>query len=489
MSGFWKKGTSLDLDALRFEVDPPADAVVDAVYRGHQDAGVAALLDSLGRSSTSIQAAEATGARRPPVAMHLRIGGHELNLDWAHGTEAAQTVPHVQPVEAEGLSFADRLRTRLLADHATPAGTLPEWAESLCDYFGRTSQLPSWADQDRIDRASRLAVLYGILDTLILCCGSLPWCYLDANGVPVLASTQRLQGSRVYRRIWETSHFVVNAVEPGGLGPEGKGVFMAQRVRLLHAAVRNRLLAPRPPQGSPEGRADTAGAMRSSVEAVDWNRIGLPLNQEDMAYVLLTFSYVAIAGLRKLGARPSKEDADAYVHLWNVVGHVLGIRQELMAETFEDAEALFHILVDRVRVKPPLRETPDQPDKGRLLTKSLVAWMEQVAPRRMQSVPSILITHLLGRENAALLGVELTRRQRLRAPFTLTAIRATTRLVELARRETGTALSAAIRRRVFTLVNGGLWERREHQWDDLARWPDAYTGDEDASPGAMSGAH
>jgi hypothetical protein len=130
---------------------------------------------------------------------------------------------------------------------------------------------------------------------------------------------------------------------------------------------------------------------------------------------------------------------------------VLGIRQELMAETCEDAEALFHILLARVR---------EESEKGQLLTRSLVAWMEQVAPGRTKDVPTILLAHLLGRENAALLGVRLSTRQRLRAPFTLAAIRTTTRLIEFARREVGTGFSMAVRRAAFTAVIGGLWDRR-----------------------------
>jgi hypothetical protein len=472
VGGFWKKGAPLDLDAMRAEVDPIADDVVNAIYAHQRDAGVAALLDSLGRSSVALeQARPAEGSGRSPV--HLRLGRHRLDLQWRHASEqAAATIPSGGGGVCE--TFADRLRARLLAERGDQ-GPLDPWADALCEFFSRTGQLPPWADQEKIDRASRLAVLYGILDTMILCCASLPWCYLDAKGVPVLASTQRLQGARVYRRIWETSHFVVNVVRPGGLGPNGKGIFFAQRVRLLHAAVRNRLLSPRPPEGWPAGTSPTAAAMRESVEAIDWGRIGKPLNQEDMAYVLLTFSYVGIAGLRKLGARPSREDADAYIHLWNVVGHVLGIRQELMAETCEDAEALFDILLARVR---------EESEKGQLLTRSLVAWMEQVAPGRTKDVPTILLAHLLGRENAALLGVRLSTRQRLRAPFTLAAIRTTTRLIEFARREVGTGFSMAVRRAAFTAVIGGLWDRRRSQWDDLARWPDVFTGDEDAAPAA-----
>jgi hypothetical protein len=430
------------------------------------------LLQSLGRGSAALQQ-QADGARTlRSVRPHPTLGGHELNLDWLGADE---------PVQAAGLmsgtSFADRLRARLEAAHG-PNGGLPEWAERLCDFFATTSQPPAWAEPAKIDQGSRLAALYGTLSSLILCCGSLPWCYLDAKGVPVLASTQRLEGTRVYRRIWETSHFVVNAVAPAGLARDGKGIFFAQRVRLLHAAVRNRLLAPRPPQGWPGGAgAPAAAAMRDSVSTIDWSKIGSPLNHEDMAYVLLTFSYVGISGLRKLGASPSTSDADAYIHLWNVVGHVLGIPQALMANTFEDAEALFAILLGRLR---------QESDSGKLLTRSLMTWMQEAAPGRMGNVPTILVSHLLGQENAALLGVQRSSTHSMLAPFTLGAIRAATRMAELARRDVGNTFSAAVSRAIYGAVVGAIWERHQSRWDDLARWPDANSGNEDAAPAAVA---
>jgi hypothetical protein len=465
VSGFWKKGAPLPLDAMRFEVDPVADAVVEAIYGSHKDAGVAALLDGLGRSSESF--GPAAGAHPSGGPLALALGRHRLNLHWTHASDQVAVAGAGSAPASE--TYAARLRARLVAEHPG-GGALEPWAETLCEFFSSTATLPDWADQEKIERGCRLALLYGILDTLILCCASLPWCYLDANGVPVLASTGRLQGQRVYRRIWETSHFVVNAVAPGGLGPNGKGIFFAQRVRLLHAAVRNRLLAPPRPAAAAEGQGSTAAAMQATAPKHDWKKIGLPLNQEDMAYVLLTFSYAGIAGLRKLGATPSADDADAYIHLWNVVGHVLGIRQDLMAETFEDAEALFHVLVERVRKASP---------EGKALTSSLVTWMEEVAPGHTDSVPRIVLTHLLGRENAAVLGVELTTLQKLRAPFTVNAIRTITQLVEFGRREVGTGFSVAVRKIAFRTVIGSIWNRHRQNWADLARFPSPVTGDED----------
>ncbi|MEB0178442.1 oxygenase MpaB family protein, partial [Undibacterium sp. CCC3.4] len=69
---------------------------------------------------------------------------------------------------------------------------------------------------------------------------------------------------------------------------------------------------------------------------------GLPCNQEELAYTLLTFGYVFLRSLRTLGLGLAQEDELAYLHTWNVVGHILGIRRELMAETMEQAEALFN---------------------------------------------------------------------------------------------------------------------------------------------------
>jgi hypothetical protein len=174
--------------------------------------------------------ASGAAARRSSTARHaagdgvpglqLTIGRHQLNLHWAHHADgaAAAAVGAGSSARASPTGCARGCRPSIRARSA-----LPPWAETLCSSSRPRRRCPEWADPEKLDRGSRLAVLYGILDSLILCCGSLPWCYLDAKGVPVLASTQRLQGARVYRRIWETSHFVVNAVAPGGLGPNGKG--------------------------------------------------------------------------------------------------------------------------------------------------------------------------------------------------------------------------------------------------------------------------
>ena len=62
---------------------------------------------------------------------------------------------------------------------------------------------------------------------------------------------------------------------------------------------------------------------------------GVPVNQEDLAGTLLTFSVVVLDALAKLGTTFSDEDADAYFHSWNCVGHVLGVDRRLICDTLD----------------------------------------------------------------------------------------------------------------------------------------------------------
>ena len=70
----------------------------------------------------------------------------------------------------------------------------------------------------------------------------------------------------------------------------GYGIRTVQKVRLMHAAVRHGL---------------------HHVENLKWDELffGVPINQEDLAGTLLTFSFLSIDGLRKLGANISSEAA------------------------------------------------------------------------------------------------------------------------------------------------------------------------------------
>ena len=124
-----------------------------------------------------------------------------------------------------------------------------------------------------------------------LLCYSLPFCYAARKGVQVLALTSRLYTNPT-RRVVETAQIVVAVPRPGGLAAGGTGVRTAQKVRLMLAGVRHQI-------GSYPG----------------WNpEFGKPINQEDMAGTLLSFSWVIIDGLRQLGLHIDEQRAEALLH-------------------------------------------------------------------------------------------------------------------------------------------------------------------------------
>jgi len=67
---------------------------------------------------------------------------------------------------------------------------------------------------------------------------------------------------------------------------------------------------------------------------------GVPINQENLAGTLLTFSYLAIDGLRKLGANISSEAAEAYFAEWCGVGKILCVLPEMIPDNLEEASSL-----------------------------------------------------------------------------------------------------------------------------------------------------
>ena len=124
-----------------------------------------------------------------------------------------------------------------------------------------------------------------------------------------------------------------------------------QQVRLMHAAIRHLILTP--PSAAP--RAVAASAIGQTLIAMEWDpSLGSPVNQEELAWTLLTFSYCVVRGLEQLGGVLTDAKKDAYIHLWSVVGHVLGIDPRLLPADFAEAQALFERLAPRVSRDTPM---------------------------------------------------------------------------------------------------------------------------------------
>jgi hypothetical protein len=63
--------------------------------------------------------------------------------------------------------------------------------------------------------------------------------------------------------------------------------------------------------------------------------------------VLLTFGYMIPLGLERWGCRIPRPQKDAFLHLWKVVGHVMGIREDLMTDDWDEAKVLLDTILAR----------------------------------------------------------------------------------------------------------------------------------------------
>ena len=192
---------------------------------------------------------------------------------------------------------------------------------SLREFFDHADRPPLWLDRDRIERGGALFLRSGLLGVCVLSLACLPMMYrLPAGNKPLVITGQLLR--RAPRRLAETARFVLQTSVPGGLRRDGAGFASTLRVRLMHAQVRRLLLR--------NGRWDA-----------EW---GVPVNQLHMAATGVTLSVVFLDGLRRLGLRVGRDEADALMALWRYSGHLMGVVPELQCSTEMEGHHLLRCL-------------------------------------------------------------------------------------------------------------------------------------------------
>lgn len=276
---------------------------------------------------------------------------------------------------ADGASPARRFFRALMEQDALPAAWSPAPVRAFL-----AAPLPGRPLRaDVIRRGEAVFAEHGPEILMALGCYSLPAAYAANDGVRVLARTGFLESAPT-RRLVETAQMIVDVMRPGGLDPGGPGLRNARKVRLMHAAIRRLIL-------SGDAPWDTA-------------RLGVPINQEDLAGTLCTFAWLPLDALHRLGARVRREDRDAYVQTWGVVGRILGLREELIPADADAAEAL----TARIQARQVQPELPN-PD-GRELTRALLEMMESYAPvSALRFGPASLMRFFLPRRVADSLAI------------------------------------------------------------------------------------
>jgi ER-bound oxygenase mpaB/B'/Rubber oxygenase, catalytic domain len=241
-----------------------------------------------------------------------------------------------------------------------PPDGLPDAAR---DYLEATRNPPDWVDRDVMEKARVFFIDNNVNIATALSFASMPTCYALPHVARLLTATHGL--TYPSRRMAATGQFTVWLMRPDAFETGGQFIPAAQKVRLLHAAIRRDL-------------------KREGL----WDSPGVPICQEDMIGAQMVFSIQVLDALDRLGIRVDEEGAAAYYYAWRVVGAMLGCDQAAAptdltsAREYSDLYLLRHLGAS---------------EEGAALTRALIDLYEQVVPGTFFDplVPA-LIRYLIG---------------------------------------------------------------------------------------------
>lgn len=214
------------------------------------------------------------------------------------------------------------------------------WME-IAAYLSTPYEVKGW-DLERVERAQVAYKERKNIARAILAVYSLPALYIHPEIALTLMGTGRLL-DHVRSRLDETQLFVDVMMSPKSLsGEKSPGRTWIRKVRLMHA-IRRAL------------SVSKACSQNDSLEVlhrhVDWDgRDDKPVDQVEVAYVMLTFSWVVVDGLAKLGYPMTDKESRDHVYTWGLIAHMIGVVDELLpvekGQEIEAAQALF----ERIRL-------------------------------------------------------------------------------------------------------------------------------------------
>ncbi len=281
--------------------------------------------------------------------------------------------------QAGGAGNLDALLEGLLRWNVRIA-PVPDFPPEMRAFLGARTPAPPWIDDARVLRAQTTFQRYRLAGLVMLACAGLPACYAQPDIAVTLAGSGKLL-SQVRRRLRETVDFST-VMTPGSLAAGGAGLAWIRKVRLLHALMRA-LALERPPQVP----VPTGDRLSDFLLALDWTgRRGPPINQVDLAFVLLTFSWLVVRGWQRLGARLGEAEKVDFIVTWAWIGQMLGVEGELLTvapgRELAGAKALYEAI----------REASEAgTEEGGLLTAALavIAAEQQRRALGMAVLPSL----------------------------------------------------------------------------------------------------
>jgi len=203
---------------------------------------------------------------------------------------------------------------------ASYPNNLETYSENTQKFLKQIFTIPEWLHKDLLLAGSDFCNRTGTSGLATLRNYCLMGGYESSAINKPLIFTEALKKGAV-KRLSDTVAFWVNATTKNGLQPKKDGFYSVITTRLIHSFSRMMI------EKNPNWKPDL------------WGR---PLNTWDMLATNLGFSIAFIDGLKKLNYHPTQKEIDGTLHLWKYVGYLIGIPENLLVNTEQQAaDALY----------------------------------------------------------------------------------------------------------------------------------------------------
>ncbi|WP_159325996.1 oxygenase MpaB family protein [Streptomyces tendae] len=297
--------------------------------------------------------------------------GAGLDPEWVWDEEVDQLVAAV--IERGDVpKVNEALRTWTRNDQPLPTG-LPT---DLRDFMEKARQLPAWADRDKLERAAEFNKSKGLYLNLLNGVGG----GMLSTAIPREARSVYYSagGADMEDRVAKTSLLGFAVGDLNAYRPDGDVVVQAVKTRLVHAAVRH--LLPQSPAWS-----QTSGGQT------------IPISQQDM---LVTWHSLPTYAMRKMlewKVPVPAAESDGYLHVWQVTAHMLGVLDEYIPASWDEANAQSRQVLD-----PILASTPE----GNELTDVLLDIVAELDAGLTRPLINGFARYTLGDRTGDLIGLD-----------------------------------------------------------------------------------
>ncbi|HWU09019.1 MAG TPA: oxygenase MpaB family protein [Streptomyces sp.] len=248
--------------------------------------------------------------------------GAGVDPEWVWDEEA-------DPVLASVIDRGDVPRVNTLLarwtrnDQALPDG-LPA---DLKEFMEHARQMPAWADKAKLDRAAQFSKTKGIYVGALYGLGS----GLMSTAIPREARAVYYSkgGADMKDRIAKTARLGYDIGDLDAYLPQGSMIVTAVKTRMVHAAVRH--LLPQSP-----GWSQTSGGQK------------IPISQADIMVTWHSLATFVMRRMKEWGVRVSAADSEAYLHVWQVSAHMLGVSDEYIPNSWDAANAQSKQVLDPI---------------------------------------------------------------------------------------------------------------------------------------------